>query len=373
MSLPRRATVGPHLLRHLVRLVDERGASVDDALRRAEVDRRSLDVDSTRVSLSQMRLVVAAAGAALGDPALGIELGRRQPVTVLGMLGLAMLSAARIRDAIEVAVRFQLLAGSPVRWRLEQHERSLAVVAETYTGDAAVDRVLIDAAFAHFTRMIHDVSAGAARPERVDLARARPTDAAVYERGLGAPVRFAAPHDAWWIGLRAAELANPYADPWTFAATCAALEAEAASAVDRRELVARISARIAAELPEVPPLTAHARAAAMSERTLRRRLAEAGTSYNALVDEQRRRVTERLLDASAPSLDEVAAAAGFADARSLRRATRRWVGLSPTEWRRVSAGRAAQHRDRLSSGQTGDGSEHLEAEPPVEAPIVGSR
>lgn len=373
MSVPRTATVGPHLLRHLVSLADERGVSIDDALRRAGVDRGSLDTDSTRVSLSQMRLVVAAAGAALKEPALGLELGRRQPVTVLGMLGLAMLSAARIRDAIEVAVRFQLLAGSPVRWRLEEHERSLAVVAETYTGDAAVDRVLIDAAFAHFTRMINDVSAGTARPERVDLARARPTDATVYERGMGTPVRFAAAHDAWWIGSRAAERANPYADRWTFAATRAVLEAEAASVVDRRELVARISARIATELPEVLPLTAHARASTMSERTLRRRLADAGTSYGALVDEQRRRVTERLLTASAFSLDEVAAAAGFADARSLRRATRRWVGMSPTEWRRVSTERAAQHRDRLSSGQAGDGSQFLEAEPPVEAPVVGSR
>ncbi|QCQ16970.1 AraC family transcriptional regulator [Microbacterium sp. RG1] len=373
MSVPRTATVGPHLLRHLVSRADERGVSIDDALRRAGVDRASLDADSTRVSLSQMRLIVAAAGAALDDPALGIELGRRQPVTVLGMLGLAMLSASRIRDAIEVAVRFQMFAGSPVRWRLERHERSLAVVAETYTGDASVDRVLIDAAFAHFTRMVHDVSAGSARPERVDLARARPSDSGAYERGLGAPVRFAAAQDAWWIDTRLAEQSNPYADPWTFAATCAGLEAEAASAVDRRELVARIAARIAAELPDVLPLAEHARAASMSERTLRRRLADAGTSYGALVDDQRRRLTERLLAASAPSSSEVAAAAGFADARSLRRATRRWVGMSPTEWRRASAHRAAEHRDRPGPGETGDGSEFLEAESPVQTSVVGGR
>ncbi|MDY0827909.1 AraC family transcriptional regulator [Microbacterium sp. BG28] len=373
MSVPRTATVGPHLLRHLLSLADERGVSIDDALRRAGVDRASLDADSTRVSLSQMRLIVAAAGTALDDSALGVELGRRQPVTVLGMLGLAMLSASRIRDAIEVAVRFQMLAGSPVRWRLEQHGRSLAVVAETYTGDASVDRVLIDAAFAHFTRMVHDVSAGAARPERIDLARARPADAGAYERGLGAPVRFAAAQDAWWMDGRLAERSNPYADRWTFAATCAGLEAEAASAVDRRELVARIAARIAAELPEVLPLTTHARAASMSERTLRRRLADAGTSYGALVDDQRRRLTERLLAASAPSLGEVAAAAGFADARSLRRATRRWVGMSPAEWRRASARRTAEHRDRPGPGKARDGSEFLEAESPVQAPVVGGR
>lgn len=373
MSAVRIATVGPHLLRHLVRLADERGVRLDDALRRAGVDRRSLDADATRVSVSQMRLIVAAAGALLDDPALGVELGRRQPVTVLGMLGLAMLSAACIRDAIEVAVRFQVFAGSPVRWRLDRHELSLAVVAETHSGDAAVDRVLVDAAFAHFSRMVHDVSAGRAGPEQVQLARARPSDAAVYERGFGAPVRFAAPHDAWWIESRAAGLPNPYADPWTFAATCAALESEAASLVDRRELVARISARIASELPEVLSLGVHARAAAMSERTLRRRLAAAGTSYGALVDDQRRRLAERLLAASAPSLGDVAAAAGFADARSLRRATRRWVGMSPTQWRLASAGGTAQHRDGLSSRQAGDGSELLEAEPAVQSPVVGRR
>lgn len=373
MSASRIATVGPHLLRHLVRLADEHGVRLDDALRRAGVDRRSLDADSTRVALAQMRLIVAAAGVALEDPALGVELGRRQPVTVLGLLGLAMLSAARIRDAIEVAVRFQLLAGSPVRWRLDQQERALAVVAETYSGDASVDRMLIDAAFAHFTRMVHDVSAGGARPERVDLARARPADVTVYERGFGAPVRFAAPQDAWWIDSRAAELPNPYADPWTFAATCTALQTEAASAVDRRELVARVCARITAELPEVRPLEAHARAVAMSERTLRRRLADAGTSYGVLVDDQRRRLAERLLAASAVSLDDVAAAVGFADARSLRRAVRRWAGVSPTQWRRASADGATQHRDRSGTGQARDGGELLEAQASVQAPVVGGR
>ncbi|MEQ9073209.1 MAG: AraC family transcriptional regulator ligand-binding domain-containing protein [Sandaracinaceae bacterium] len=67
-----------------------------------------------------------------------------------------------------------------------------------------------------------------------------------------------------------------------------------------------------------------ARRCGVSERTLHRRLAEAGASFRALLDAVRRDELARLSVEESLTQDALAARLGFADARVLRRATRRW-------------------------------------------------
>lgn len=71
----------------------------------------------------------------------------------------------------------------------------------------------------------------------------------------------------------------------------------------------------------------------MSARTLRRRLAERGSSYRELLDEARRSLAlQRVLDADA-SFDEIAAALGFNDLSAFYRSFRRWTGNTPAAYR----------------------------------------
>ncbi len=83
------------------------------------------------------------------------------------------------------------------------------------------------------------------------------------------------------------------------------------------------------------PLDQATLAAAMgvSVATLRRRLAEEGYSYRALLNHVRRR---QALDALKTNvrLEDLAEVLGYSEARSLRRATRRWFGAPPSALRR---------------------------------------
>jgi len=73
---------------------------------------------------------------------------------------------------------------------------------------------------------------------------------------------------------------------------------------------------------------------AMSTRTLQRRLDEAGTSYQDLVDEVRSVLARSLLRDRARSIIEVAFELGYADLKGFYRAFRRWTDATPAEWRR---------------------------------------
>jgi len=106
------------------------------------------------------------------------------------------------------------------------------------------------------------------------------------------------------------------------------LDEQLASRRHHQELLEVMEISIAQSLPVVPSFAEQARRHAASERTLRRRLADCGTTYEALVDGVRRERVEQLLRRPELTLRDIAHQAGFSDERTLRRAVRRWHGTS---------------------------------------------
>lgn len=72
----------------------------------------------------------------------------------------------------------------------------------------------------------------------------------------------------------------------------------------------------------------------LSVPTLRRRLAEEGHSFRGLLSHVRQQQTLAALKAEV-GLEDLAAGLGYSEARSLRRATRRWFGAPPSALRRL--------------------------------------
>jgi AraC-like DNA-binding protein len=67
----------------------------------------------------------------------------------------------------------------------------------------------------------------------------------------------------------------------------------------------------------------------VSERTLRRRLAGEGTSYQRLLDEVRASLADELIGTGRLSVEEIAVRLGYAEASSFIAAHRRWTGETP--------------------------------------------
>jgi AraC-like DNA-binding protein len=71
----------------------------------------------------------------------------------------------------------------------------------------------------------------------------------------------------------------------------------------------------------------------MSERTLQRRLAAEGTSFQRLLDNTRRELAQHYLCQRNVSLTDIVYLLGFSDQSSFFRAARRWFGSSPRDYR----------------------------------------
>jgi AraC-like DNA-binding protein len=72
----------------------------------------------------------------------------------------------------------------------------------------------------------------------------------------------------------------------------------------------------------------------MSVRTLQRRLADSGQSYDELLDGTRRELARRYLGDPSLSIQETAHLLAFGDLRGFYRAFKRWENSTPAEYRR---------------------------------------
>ncbi|MFJ3307314.1 AraC family transcriptional regulator [Streptomyces sp. NPDC086549] len=325
------ATIQPNILRYLALVTDTYGVDLQPELTRVGLDETVMRSAELRVSYRQGSTVIRSAVELTGDPHLGLRVGAAQHLTAWGLLGFAQMAADTLRDAIETGVRFQNLSGAMVVWSADAEGASFVLRAALPDPalDPAVAVFLVEEAFASVVTLTR-LSAGAEFvPQSVEFAFPAPRDTHPFNELFQCPVRFAATENRIVFSPAWARRPMPGRDPVTHASTLELLEEQMATRRDQQDLLEVLEISVAQSLPDVPSVVEQARRHASSERTLRRRLAECGTTYEAVVDGVRRERVEQLLRRPELTIRDIARQTGFSDVRALRRAVHRWHGVAP--------------------------------------------
>jgi AraC-like DNA-binding protein len=171
-------------------------------------------------------------------------------------------------------------------------------------------------------------------PVVVRLAHARPAYAAQYDRHFGTQVVFDAPFNAMVIHRSRLAVPMRRASPDLLAAFELQGRHLLEKLEDRQSVTGQGRNDVSAQLRVASvSMLATARRLAMSIATLRRRLEDEGTTFSAIVAEVRRKLAERYLREPRPAIGEIAFLLGFSNVTAFGRAFKRWVGVSPTEYR----------------------------------------
>jgi AraC-like DNA-binding protein len=177
------------------------------------------------------------------------------------------------------------------------------------------------------------------RPRRVYFEHAAPRDRELFAKFFEAPIEYEAETNA--IEFDADVLATPtrLPDPVISEIAVGYLESlERLVSEHLRSASVRTRVAIKNGLHERMPTCGQvARRLGMSERTLRRRLQESGTSFENLGDTVRRNRASELLALTDRPLTDIAFALGFASSSAFSRAFRRWFGLRPSKYRMLRA------------------------------------
>ena len=320
----------------LVRLGEERGIPAPTLLAGTGLAVDDLLRPGAEVAGDVELAVIANLVAADPDPALALQAGSRYHLTTYGIWGFALASSPTVGSALDVGLRFAVLSLTFCRFAVEATEQEVLLSLDDRDVPAPVRDFVVTRDLAGLRTIAAELTGDAVRLERVALRPPRPPDVRPYVDVLGVEPAFGAPVTVAVLDPSALDLPLPQADELAAATTEAQCRALLESRRGRSGTAGAVRDLIVARPADMPDITAVAGSLAVSERTLRRRLAGEGTSFRALLDEVREALAEELLEAGL-GVEQVARRLGYAETASFTHAFTRWKGRSPRAWLRARA------------------------------------
>lgn len=263
------------------------------------------------------------------------DIGLRYRSVKYGALGLAMMTARTLGDALAIACRYQSLTYSLIAYRFAAAPNGSCALIGSWDGHLPH---LHD--FTHYRdlgairTLIADLMGGELPLERVRVSAPAPPGWSDRRRSFPCPVEFGADRTEWLFLPGSTARPLPLADSelqMLYTSRCDTLLQRASGGASiKLRLAARLSLRDGVFLSAGEA----ARQLALSERTLHRRLAEEGTRFSAMVDNARYARAQNLLMDRRMTVETIASAVGFVEPSSFSRAFKRWSGMGALEYRR---------------------------------------
>lgn len=266
--------------------------------------------------------------------ALPLRIGAAMRSNEYGAFGLAWKSAPTLRGSYARSERYGRVLGSAETYAVEKTADGLFFSLEK-AGDGRAGMLLSnEASMSAVVAISREVSTGDFTPLAVHFRHAPRGNGAVYEEHFGCPVVFRSGRDALLVSEESVDVPNKLGDETIAAHFDRHLEQQLAANTQDIGLELRVRRAVANVLSEgVPTVSTIASELAMSARTLQRRLAEQGHSFQTVVDTARKDLARRLLAETDYSLAEVAFLTGFKEQSSFTRAFKRWAGQTPRSYR----------------------------------------
>jgi len=255
-------------------------------------------------------------------------------LSAYGILGYGLLSSATGADAVALARRFLPLTyafASLAHRRDKDHD--VLTFEPSPELSPSIQRFAVERAMGAASRLLRDILGGNFALASFGLryadapAAATRTPAQVF----GVAIKYAAASNALSIKRERLAEALPQANPVT-AAMCERMCKELLSRRRTRLDTATFVREHLSALPggQAPQLQDIAGLLNTSERTLKRRLHQEGTSFRELAIAVRRAKAETLIAAGRLTMTEVAAELGFSDLSTFSQAFKRWTGTAPS-------------------------------------------
>jgi AraC-like DNA-binding protein len=334
-------TVSINPLRMLATVLQTRGFSVSELLKRHEIDPAELDDLEARVPLHASCAVWDEAAQLLKDPSIGITVGAQEPIGE-GLLAYAVQASNTVGDAFQEVVRFHRLITDVIEPLLVEERGRVRIRLSSPLPEPEMLRHLTELYLAKFIYTARTLTGVDSTPLAVRFRHARPARVDAYRAFFRAPLTFGHVIDELEIDRAVLLLPVRTAQPRLLQI----LDRYAAEALARlppaNDFVQAVRFVVATALrSEEPTLDRLATRFHVTPRTLQRRLAEAGLSLRRLVDDVRHELALRYLERDDLSLGEIGFLLGFDAKQSFHRAFRRWTGATPAEMRRRRQPQAA--------------------------------
>ncbi|PMY43998.1 MULTISPECIES: AraC family transcriptional regulator [Pseudomonas] len=317
--------------------VRSHGLDPQPLLEQYGLDAARLAEAGARLSIPRYMRLGHAAIQLTGDPALGLRMGQLSRLSQAGLAGVTAAQAPTVREAARCLTRFEALYGSNYRGQSSFHEDADGAWLRFYSISPynAYNRFVVDSILAGWLQQLGSLGAPV-KAERIEIEFAQ-TDYRDRYNNLGdCPIQFGAEHNQLRLSQATLAQRNVEHCPSTWRHLLQLCERELEQLTRTRSLRERITQLLGPLLNggREPDLEEVATRLKLPTWTLRRKLAEEGTQFRAILNDTRRDLAMTYIRDTELAFGEIAYLLGFASAEAFQRAFKRWSGQTPGEFRR---------------------------------------
>jgi len=290
-----------------------------------------------RLSIPRYMRLGHAAIQLTGDPALGLQMGRQARFADFGLTGITAAQAPNVREAARAVTRFELLYARNYRGQSSFHEDARGAWLRFYSISPynAYNRFVVDSVLAGWHAQLGHLCGQTLALEKVEIEFPAPAYAERYSELFGCPVEFSAACNQLRLSNATLALKGAEHVPHSWRELLQVCERELEQLTRTHSLKERIILMLGPLLHgREPDLEDIARRLQLPTWTLRRKLAEEGTQYRAILNDTRHDLAMAYIRDTELSFGEIAYLLGFASAEAFQRAFKRWSGSTPGEFRR---------------------------------------
>lgn len=328
-------------LKALIEEMESQGVTSRALLRGTGVCAEQFDDYAALISRDQRLAIYRNAQRLAKRSDVALRAGARQRISDFGIYGYALASSKTLGDAMNLSFRHLRQAGPVLQItscveggtiKMRSHDPAslgelLPFVAEFWrsSNHAFLSRAL-EAPFPS-TRML--------------LPYPAPPHWRAYSQMFNCPVEFGAETMEWHFPESAWTLPLPNANPMAAQVCqrfCEQVLSEQPPASELADSIRVILVNQPGRFPNINEIAAHL---GTSLRTLNRRLASEGLSYQSIIDDVRRTLAVEYLERTSLSVEDVCERVGFSDPSNFRKAFKKWMGRSPSHFRAESAATGA--------------------------------
>lgn len=325
---------------NLVPLAKSLYPDAEHLLESSDIDVEKLGNPDYRLPLSQALKLFEQLSEVTGDRALGIKLGAQVRPKFFQVLGYAAMSSANMSAAIEQLLRYEKLTWDIGMSEFKLGEDKSTLILKTYLPDLVPDQMIemAMAGWISFGKALIDSDEDAYQLAissiEIHFKHSAPDNIDEFERLLECKVLFDQHQNQLILPNEFLSYPIRDADPQLQMM----MKQQGQQLLERYHsdvnLVNELRAAIYQHLPHgEPELSVIAQQLDLTERSLRRRLQEQGTSFKEVLDGVRKELAQLLLEDESFSLIDIAFLLGFSEQSAFSRAFKRWLGVTPSQYR----------------------------------------
>lgn len=278
-----------------------------------------------RVILNMLRLT--------GNPALGLELGAAALPVDFGVVAYAQMSSRSMREAFQLWDRFSTAVGVTIPIQLEvRSPRDWNIRYEIGQPGDPVGWFSAEEMVAMAIRLGPLLAGPAFVLKECTFSYLPPPHWQRYAEVLGCPVRFGTAKTIMQPSSPTLDAPLPGSDPEFHAVCLRYLGQVIRQIVREKPTTSRLRTLLLSRPSPMPALQVAAHYLGMSARTLRRHLAQEGSSFQSVVDDVRLDLALASLHSERRPIKEVGLELGFSNVSAFRRAFKAWTGMTIREY-----------------------------------------